>query len=182
MVDSNLLLSHARSYGVTVCVRVYRHLLHPVICHHHAKHQPPQPECEGQAYCGTIHLHEQRNQRWRRLTWRPAQGQSGFKTFLLFPSSWLISVSLCLPLILNLLYSRLTFFIVESVWEHQEWAFQNPRGWRQRPHTHFLQPRQGGLAAKTGWVTLEIHAHSYLGTWWINQNNNALINTAGPIK
>lgn len=47
-------------------------------------------------------------------------------------------------------------FIVESVWEHQERAFQNPRGWRQWPHTHFLQPRQRGLATKTGWVTLKI--------------------------
>lgn len=63
MVNGNLLLISL----LYLCV-CYRHLLHLVLCHHHAKHQPPQPEREGQAGCGTIHLHEQRNQRRRRLT------------------------------------------------------------------------------------------------------------------
>lgn len=49
--------------------------------------------------------------------------------------------------------SWLASFIVESVREHQERAFQDPGGRRQRPHTHFLQSRQRGLATKTGWVT-----------------------------
>lgn len=63
-------------FFVFVC---HRYLLHPVIRHHHAKHKPPQPKCEGQANRGAIHLHEQRNQRWRRFTWRSTPSLYNFQ-------------------------------------------------------------------------------------------------------
>lgn len=52
------------------CVSLYyiRHVLHPVICYHHAQHQPPQPKCEGQDHSGAFHLHEQRHQQRRGFT------------------------------------------------------------------------------------------------------------------
>lgn len=43
-----------------------RHLLRAVFCHHHAEHQSPQSQCQGQAHSGEVHLHEQGNQRRRR--------------------------------------------------------------------------------------------------------------------
>lgn len=38
---------------------------------------------------------------------------------------------------------------VESVRQHQERTLQDPRGRRERPHTHLLQPRQRRMAAQT---------------------------------
>ncbi len=43
------------------------HVLRPLLRHHHAQHEPAQPERQGQAVGGAVHLHEQRNQRRRRL-------------------------------------------------------------------------------------------------------------------
>lgn len=40
----------------------------------------------------------------------------------------------------------------ESLWEHQEWTLQNPRGWWEWPHTHFFQSGPWRLATQTGSV------------------------------
>lgn len=66
------------SLFVCVCIFLFniRHVLHPVICHHHAQHQPPQPLCKGQDHAGAFHLHEQRHQQWRESTRWPALGEN----------------------------------------------------------------------------------------------------------
>lgn len=50
-------------FSFSVCVRAWnRHLLHPVFCHHHAQHESPQPQREGQTQSAEIRLYEQRHQ------------------------------------------------------------------------------------------------------------------------
>lgn len=67
-----------------------RHLLHPVLCYHHAEHQSSQSKCEGQARRGTIHLHEQRHKRRRRLAWRSAQGEQNLQILVIFSQTGLV--------------------------------------------------------------------------------------------
>ncbi len=65
-------------HSLCVCLLILndRHLLHSVICHHHAQHQPSQPLCEGQDPSGAFHLHEQGHQQWRGSPWRAALGEN----------------------------------------------------------------------------------------------------------
>lgn len=56
------------------CVCVDRHVLHPVVRHHHAQHEPPQPQREGQTQPAAVCVHEQRNQQRRGSVHRAAHG------------------------------------------------------------------------------------------------------------
>ena len=50
-----------------------RHLLRAQLCHHHAQHQPPQPQRQGQAQRGAVYHYEQGHQWWRESS----QGAAG---------------------------------------------------------------------------------------------------------
>ena len=59
-------------YTCIICVRSYtkrlvaiRHVLHPVLRHHHAEHQPPQSQRQGQDHARALHLHEPGDQQRR---------------------------------------------------------------------------------------------------------------------
>lgn len=58
-----------------LCVCVWnRHLLHPVFRRHHAQHESPQPQREGQTEPAAIRFHEQRNQQQQGPARRAAHG------------------------------------------------------------------------------------------------------------
>lgn len=53
--------------------------------------------------------------------------------------------------------SLFTFYLcfsspAEPLWQHQKWAFQNPRGWWERSDAHVLQSWQRRLAFKARYV------------------------------
>lgn len=50
---------------------------------------------------------------------------------------------------LSLSYDMFSLFAV-IIRVYKDGAVQDPRGRRQRPHAHVLQPRQGGLAVEAG--------------------------------
>jgi len=52
-----------------------RYLLRAVVRHHHAEHQPAQPQRQRQAARGALHLHEQRHRRGRRPPRGAPQGE-----------------------------------------------------------------------------------------------------------
>lgn len=53
-----------------------RHMLCAVLCHHHAQHQPAQPQRARQAHCRALHHHEPWYQRGRGPSRGAAEGES----------------------------------------------------------------------------------------------------------
>lgn len=97
---------------------VPRHMLRPVLCNHHAEHQPSQPQCQGQARCGALHLHEQGNQ-WGR---RPTRGAAQGTAFPYKPSFLWLLIMLCLTL------SSLKFILSSFVHHLRGWI-SSPEFW-----------------------------------------------------
>ena len=145
-----------------------RYLLRAVICHHHAEHQPTQPQRQRQAPCGALYLHEQRHQ-WRR---RSARGTAQGRVFL---CNECVRVCVCVcvcdewslgPFCHTCSIRKRHFLHCLPVWlivyllpppaeplrQHQKRAFQNPRGRWQWSDAHVLQPWQRRLAPKARYV------------------------------
>ena len=130
MISIFSMISHVSN--CTLC----RQLLHPLLLHHHDEHMPPQHQRQGQTFRGTVHLHESKHWRRRKLSGRTAQGEDR--------SAELLDLGSCFQ---N--YFKFLLFTSGHLRKHKKWASEVDRRQRQRPHADILQPRQGGLALET---------------------------------